>query len=75
MRKIFPYIIFVIFLTNLSFGQRMRVMNTPKYDADPYHFGFSLGFNKMDFSIHNSDNFWGLDSVRSVENRDMLGFQ
>ncbi|MCX7954953.1 MAG: PorT family protein [Bacteroidales bacterium] len=48
-------------------------MNLQKYDVVPLHFGMALGFNWMDFTIHNSGEFWYLDSVYSVENIPQLG--
>ena len=33
------------------FGQSRKVMNLPKYDHYPYHFGFTLGLNQMLFTI------------------------
>jgi hypothetical protein len=34
-----------------GYGQREKVQNLPEYDYEPYHFGFLLGVNSMDFSI------------------------
>jgi hypothetical protein len=34
-----------------SFGQSRKVMNLPKYDNAPYHFGFTIGLNQMLFTI------------------------
>lgn len=33
------------------FGQNRTVMNLPKYDYYPYHFGFTLGLNQMNFTV------------------------
>ena len=34
-----------------SLGQSRKVMNLPKYDNAPYHFGFTIGLNQMLFTI------------------------
>jgi hypothetical protein len=34
-----------------AFGQGRRVLNLPKYDQAPYHFGFTLGLNQMNFTV------------------------
>lgn len=38
------------------------------------HFGFTLGLNTMDFTIHNSPTFFSLDSIYAIENTPMMGF-
>jgi hypothetical protein len=69
--------IFFAFLLSIcfsSFAQNARVRNLKAYDQKVLHFGFSVGFNMMDFNIHQSDNFFNLDTVYSVENTSSLGF-
>jgi len=34
-----------------AFSQKDRVLNLPRYDNSPYHFGFLLGVNQMHFTI------------------------
>lgn len=46
----------------------------PKYDMKPYHFGFLLGFNQVNFRLKLKDDFRNLDSIRSVESEPMSGF-
>ncbi len=36
-------------------AQKAKVMNDPTHDSKPIHFGFSLGFNFMDFSVYQSE--------------------
>ena len=31
--------------------------NNPQYDRKPYHFGFMIGFNEMDFTLRRQPNF------------------
>lgn len=72
----FKITIFVFFLAYTYWGycQESKVpTNLPKYDVIPLHFGMSLGFNYMDFTIHNSPSFWLLDSIYSIENIPQVG--
>ena len=63
-----------LYYTHGGYSQESTVpTNLPKYDVIPLHFGMSLGFNYMDFTIHNSPSFWVLDSVYSVENIPQVG--
>jgi hypothetical protein len=51
------YIVFFLlpFCSVSGFSQRSRIKNLPGYDLKPFHFGFSLGVNAMDFNIQRSD--------------------
>lgn len=54
-------------------------MNLPHYDLKPYHFGFSLGFNKMDFAIKPIEDYrliesGEFDTLKSVITRSENGF-
>lgn len=73
MKKIF--VILLVCVSTGIFAQRTKVQNLPKYDHKRLHFGFSIGLNYMDFGIHQTDNFFDLDSVFSVENSISPGFQ
>lgn len=55
-------------------AQYTRPINLARYDNQQIHFGFTLGLNRMDFTIKNSGDFFLLDSVYSVENQPMMGF-
>jgi hypothetical protein len=46
-----------------SFGQKQKVKNESWYDDKPLHFGFSLGFNAMDFIITPSQTYLASDSL------------
>lgn len=71
--KIISFLV-LIFFTRFCFCQESTApTNLPKYDVIPLHFGMSLGFNYMDFTIHNSASFWVLDSIYSVENIPQVG--
>jgi hypothetical protein len=62
-------------LSGISFAQHYKLPpNLPKYDMSPYHFGFSLGINSMNYAIHNADNFQQFDSLLVIESEPQLGF-
>jgi hypothetical protein len=44
-------------------GQRARPKNESWYDDKTFHFGFSLGFNAMDFNITPSQEYYQKDSL------------
>jgi hypothetical protein len=50
-----------LLLSLSSFGQKQKPKNESWYDEKVLHFGFSLGFNAMDFNITPSQTF--LDST------------
>ena len=58
------------------FGQRRAgvVDNLPKFDKRPYHFGFLLGMNQMNFAIKTVDNLNDYDSIRGVTTIPEFGF-
>ena len=61
------FFIFILFLPTFLFAQRKVPKNLPKYDEVKLHFGMALGGNSMRATIHNSADFYQLDSVYSVE--------
>ncbi len=73
MKKIVIALILVLFVT-AAFAQNRKVLNTPKYDLDPLHFGFTVGFNTMDFNIYNNKNIINFDTVYSVNAIRQTGF-
>ncbi len=67
-RKIYITLLTKVLSLNILYAQNTSPLNLPKYDVVPLHFGMSLGFNYMDFTIRNSGAFWYLDSIYSIEN-------
>lgn len=55
-------LIFLVINLNLS-GQKQKPKNESWYDEKPLHFGFSLGFNIMDFDITPSQSYLEVDSL------------
>jgi hypothetical protein len=64
-RKVAFISLFIVLLLN-SFvlsGQKQKPKNESWYDEKPIHFGFSLGFNAMDFNIIPSQKYYKTDSL------------
>ena len=64
-RRTYYIILSAIFLlSNLNlYGQKQKPKNESWYDDKPLHFGFSLGFNTMDFNITPSQQYYQTDSL------------
>jgi hypothetical protein len=56
-------IIFILLISQVSFGQKQKPKNESWYDEKLLHFGFSLGFNTMDFKITPSQKYLMQDSL------------
>ena len=48
---------------NIMSGQKQKPKNASWYDEKPLHFGFSIGFNAMDFNITPSQTYYKTDSL------------
>ena len=58
--------LFIIFLLAISIdasGQRQKPKNSSTYDDKPLHFGFSIGFNSLDFNTTPSQEYFAVDSL------------
>ena len=65
MKRNAAILLFTLFILNtyhLS-GQKQRPKNESWYDDKSVHFGFSLGFNAMDFNITPSQEYYQIDSL------------
>jgi hypothetical protein len=64
-RRTYYIVLSAIFLlSNLTiYGQKQKPKNESWYDDKPLHFGFSLGFNTMDFNITPSQQYYQTDSL------------
>ncbi len=61
------------FLANAQPGK--DVWNKPHYDQYPFHFGFALGYNQMNFRIiPKSEILTDFDTVFAVQNNPRPGF-
>lgn len=66
MKRRTGFILLTIILLQSSlslFGQKQKPKNESWYDDKPIHFGFSLGFNTMDFNITPSQQYYQKDSL------------
>jgi len=64
-RRTYYIVLSALFLlSNLNlYGQKQKPKNESWYDDKPLHFGFSLGFNTMDFNITPSQQNYQTDSL------------
>lgn len=72
MRKILGFILLFSFTEGLA--QIKKPENSPLYDYDAIHFGFSVGLNTMDFGIKPAYSVKFPDSVKSVDVKRYPGF-
>jgi hypothetical protein len=77
--KIFRYHLSILIFLLLLFaipasGQNLKAPNTPKYDKKPYHFGFLLGINQMDFLLRTDNNYLKYDSLMVLQSVPQKGF-
>ena len=73
LKKLIVGIVLILSVVSAS-AQHRKVLNTPKYDLDPLHFGFTVGFNTMDFNIYPSKDIINFDTVYSVNTVRQAGF-
>jgi len=59
---IIPVLIFLL-VHLVTYGQKQKPKNESWYDEKPLHFGFSIGFNTMDFNITPSQEYLIQDSL------------
>lgn len=68
-------IVLHLFFTTEVISQHYKLPpNLPKYDKNPYHFGFMLGINDMNFTIKHKQNFEQFDSLKIIESSSQKGF-
>jgi len=68
------YILFLLLICNIAYCQKPKLENLPKYDIQKLHFGFTIGFNNMDFVVKPIKDMKTLDSVYIVEAIPVKGF-
>lgn len=79
MKLLRPALTICVFLVCFSFsgfGQKKKIQYNPGYDNRPFHLGFTLGFNKLDYRITPSKYllFAGnTDSVYHIDSRSTPG--
>lgn len=71
-------VIIATFIVAGAQAQRQKVIYLQKYNNEPYHFGFLLGVNFMDYSLHTVENYQNeihRKSQFSHQIEDVTGFQ
>lgn len=53
---------------------RYVAVNLPGFDQRKYHFGFTIGMNRSDFTIHRKNDTQYTDSLLTLENTSLPGF-
>ena len=61
-------------MSNIVNSQNVKSPNTPKYDKKPYHFGFMLGINQMDFMLKTVPSYKPFDSLMVLQSIPQKGF-
>ena len=51
-----------------------QVKNLQRYDINPYHFGFTLGFNQMNFAVSKFKDYRKIDTLYTVTPQSESGF-
>jgi hypothetical protein len=74
MKKVAALFLFIT-LTVVVYSQDVKIKNLRYHDQQPIHFGFTVGLNYMDFTIHKSGLFFN-DTVDfyGIENGIFPGF-
>lgn len=72
---IFLATLIVLNSDTLVMGQRRpQIENLPRFDKRPYHFGFLLGVNQMNFALKTVEDYHQMDSLVYVTSTPSLGF-
>ncbi|MBR4391995.1 MAG: outer membrane beta-barrel protein [Bacteroidales bacterium] len=80
MKRVFKIAVLLILATLCTMevqAQRRKVIYLQKYNNEPYHFGFLLGINFMDYSLFMEDNYQNTDHPKSEfskSDKDLQGF-
>ena len=68
-------LIVLLFLFHSSSAQEQGIENLPRFDLRTIHFGFTLGFNNMDFTLRRPESNGPTDSVLNITTQSQGGFQ
>lgn len=67
--------VLLFLLSAASMAQEEGIQNLPRFDNRLLHFGFTLGFNQMDFTLKRTDFGNPKDSVLNINTQTQFGFQ
>lgn len=56
-------VILLVFAAAGANAQKKKPLNRSWYDEKPFHFGFSIGFNTMDFRVVPDQEYYTVDSL------------
>lgn len=74
--KLKTAVLYILLLIPASaWSQDQGIENLPRFDMRTIHFGFTLGFNSMDFNLQRPADLNPADSVLSVVQEPQYGFQ
>ena len=74
MKQKLQLIIVFYFFFNVTFSQEEKPLNSPVYDNQPYHFGFTLGLSNNKFQIDYSETFTNQNQIDQVLSKYEPGF-
>ena len=75
MKKLIILFLILISVNLMSQNSRQYTeLNLKKYDAQWYHFGFTLGMMKTDFKIDYNEDFAGSNEIIGIESKSTPGF-
>ncbi|MEW6469314.1 MAG: outer membrane beta-barrel protein [Bacteroidota bacterium] len=69
-----PLCFLLLLQARTGMAQKRSVLNLPKYDNQWLHFGFSIGINQANFTIHPVKNLAALDTVLAILPESQWGF-
>ncbi len=72
IKKIIIPLLFAYYILSGICIAQVHIPNNPNYDLKPYHFGFMLGVNQMNFAIKPTDRL--TDTLYGIEPHPQLGF-
>lgn len=68
IRIILALLVLSFCFSTVAEAQRKKVLFLPKYDEEPYHFGFLLAINSMSYTIALRENYQNIDITKGSDN-------
>jgi hypothetical protein len=75
IKQKYTLLFLLIMLTSRLLHSQVKIENLPKYDRKLFHFGFTIGFNQMDFAIKRLQNPYYVDTLLTLNSKPEGGFQ
>ncbi|NLL29370.1 MAG: PorT family protein [Bacteroidales bacterium] len=67
--------VLLFLLSTASIAQQEGIYNLPRFDSRLLHFGFTIGFNQMDFTLKRTKFSEQKDSILNISTQGQFGFQ